>query len=57
MAQTALARERLFALRETIARLEGRPAPALAPASGPTPVVPAPAGSDQPTERITGGRP
>lgn len=32
MAQTALARERLFALRETIARLEGRPAPALAAA-------------------------
>lgn len=34
-----------------------RPAPALAPASGPTPVVPAPAGDEQPTERITGGRP
>ncbi|MBB4442780.1 MULTISPECIES: ImuA family protein [Rhizobium] len=32
MAQHALARERLFALRETIARLEGRPAPALAAA-------------------------
>lgn len=32
MAQTALARERLFALRETIARLEGKPAPALAAA-------------------------
>ncbi|MGZ2485852.1 protein ImuA [Rhizobium pisi] len=32
MAQHALARERLFALRETIARLEGKPAPALAAA-------------------------
>ncbi|MBB3563555.1 protein ImuA [Rhizobium sp. BK512] len=32
MAQTALARERLFALRETIARLEGKSAPALAAA-------------------------
>ncbi|WP_245443463.1 ImuA family protein [Rhizobium phaseoli] len=32
MAQNALARERLFALRETIARLEGKPAPALAAA-------------------------
>ena len=32
MAQTAVARERLFALRETIARLEGKPAPALAAA-------------------------
>lgn len=30
MAKAALARERLFALRETIARLEGKPAPALA---------------------------
>lgn len=30
MAQTALARERLFALRETIARLEGKAAPTLA---------------------------
>ncbi|SCB61387.1 protein ImuA [Rhizobium aethiopicum] len=30
MAQNALARERLFALRETIAKLEGKPAPALA---------------------------
>ncbi len=34
-----------------------RPAPALAPISGPTPVVPAPAGDDQPTERLAGGRP
>ena len=34
-----------------------RPAPAIAPVSAPTPVVPAPAGGDQPTERITGGRP
>lgn len=43
-----------------------RPAPAVAPPSGPTPVVPEPddaaddarpAGDDQPTERITGGRP
>lgn len=36
-----------------------RPAPAVAPVSGPTPVVPgpAPAGDDQPTERLTGGRP
>jgi len=32
MAQTALARERLFTLRETIARLEGKSAPALAAA-------------------------
>ncbi|WP_245303050.1 ImuA family protein [Rhizobium esperanzae] len=32
MAQNALARERLFALRETIAKLEGKPAPALAAA-------------------------
>ncbi|MBB3313868.1 protein ImuA [Rhizobium sp. BK196] len=32
MAQTALARERLFALRETIARLEGKSTPALAAA-------------------------
>ncbi|MBB4479599.1 ImuA family protein [Rhizobium etli] len=32
MAQNALARERLFALRETIARLEGKPAPAFAAA-------------------------
>ena len=32
MAQHALARERLFALRETIAKLEGKPAPALAAA-------------------------
>ncbi|MBB3660520.1 protein ImuA [Rhizobium sp. BK650] len=32
MAQIALARERLFALRETIARLEGKPAPVLAAA-------------------------
>jgi protein ImuA len=29
MAQTAVAREQLFALRETIAKLEGKPAPAL----------------------------
>ena len=34
-----------------------RPAPALRPVSAPTPVVPGPAGDDQPTERITGGRP
>ena len=44
-----------------------RPAPAVAPPSGPTPVVPepdddatddaTPAGDEQPTERITGGRP
>jgi cell division protein FtsW (lipid II flippase) len=34
-----------------------RPAPVLAPTSGPTPVVPAPAGSDQPTERLGGVRP
>jgi protein ImuA len=33
MAQPAVARERLFALRETIARLEGKPAPALAAAT------------------------
>jgi protein ImuA len=32
MAKTAVAREKLFALRETIARLEGKPAPALAAA-------------------------
>lgn len=32
MAQSAVARERLFALRETIAKLEGRPVPALAAA-------------------------
>jgi protein ImuA len=32
MAQSAVARERLFALRETIAKLEGKPAPALAAA-------------------------
>ncbi|CDM59749.1 MULTISPECIES: ImuA family protein [Rhizobium] len=32
MAQPAVARERLFALRETIAKLEGKPAPALAAA-------------------------
>lgn len=32
MARTALAREQLFALRETIARLEGKPLPALAAA-------------------------
>lgn len=33
MAETAVARETLFALRETIARLEGRPLPALAAAA------------------------
>lgn len=33
MAETAVARETLFALRETIARLEGRPIPALAAAA------------------------
>ncbi|PKA39211.1 hypothetical protein N2599_17810 [Rhizobium sullae] len=33
MAQTAVAREQLFALRETIAKLEGKPAPALAAAA------------------------
>jgi protein ImuA len=33
MAEAAVAREALFALRETIARLEGRPAPALAAAA------------------------
>ncbi|APO76858.1 cell division inhibitor SulA protein [Rhizobium etli 8C-3] len=33
MAQTAVAREQLFALRETIAKLEGKPAPALAAAT------------------------
>ncbi|WP_283195898.1 hypothetical protein [Rhizobium sp. AN80A] len=32
MAQSAVARERLFALRETIAKLEGKPVPALAAA-------------------------
>jgi len=32
MAQTAVTRERLFALRETIAKLEGKPVPALAAA-------------------------
>ena len=32
MAQSAVTRERLFALRETIAKLEGKPAPALAAA-------------------------
>ncbi len=32
MAKTAVARERLFALRETIARLEGKPVPGLAAA-------------------------
>jgi protein ImuA len=32
MAKVAVAREKLFALRETIARLEGKPAPALAAA-------------------------
>jgi protein ImuA len=32
MAQSAVARERLFALRETIAKLEGKPAPTLAAA-------------------------
>ncbi|MEK1875317.1 MAG: hypothetical protein AAAC50_23320, partial [Rhizobium altiplani] len=32
MAQPAVMRERLFALRETIAKLEGKPAPALAAA-------------------------
>ncbi|WP_246737809.1 MULTISPECIES: ImuA family protein [Rhizobium] len=34
MAQSAVTRERLFALRETIAKLEGKPAPALAAAQG-----------------------
>lgn len=33
MAETAVARETLFALRETIARLEGKPVPALAAAA------------------------
>ena len=33
-----------------------RPAPVVAPNSGPTPVVPVAAGSDQPTERIAGAR-
>ena len=33
MAQSAVARERLFALRETIAKLEGKPAPTLAAAA------------------------
>ncbi|MDM9621258.1 hypothetical protein [Rhizobium sp. S96] len=34
MAQPAVTRERLFALRETIAKLEGKPIPALAAAEG-----------------------
>ncbi|CAN7486703.1 hypothetical protein LJR251_003256 [Rhizobium rhizogenes] len=45
MAETAVARETLFALRETIARLEGRPIPALAAAAHETQAVEPDAGS------------